>query len=76
MPSITAEQVNKLASIVAEDFGFSLSDDQLIESIYLLLENIAGFEQSLVDADDQVDRTIQLVRRRYHEQQSRENRDA
>ncbi len=68
MQTITDQQITQLASIVAEDCGSSLTDDQLKEYIYLLLENIAGFEQLLSNSDDQVDRIVQLIKRRYHDQ--------
>ena len=68
MHTITDQQINELASMLVEDFGSSLSDDQLTENIYLMLENVAGFEQQIVDSDGQVDQIIQRIRRRYHDQ--------
>ncbi|MGI9288222.1 MAG: hypothetical protein ACR2P1_22750 [Pseudomonadales bacterium] len=70
---LTYQQINDLATIVIKEHGSSLADDQLTESIYLLLEEIAGFEQCHSGADDESDHVVQQIKRRYDEQNCREN---
>ncbi len=63
MSLLTADQIEDLASIVLEECGSCLSDDELTEEIALLLEDIASFETA---ADDAVRQVLNQARSYYH----------
>ena len=65
-------QIKDLASMVTDECGCLLMDDQLTENIFQLLENIAGFEQNQVGGDG-VDRLVHEIKRHYYEQNGQEN---
>jgi len=61
---LTADQIQDLASIVLEECGSCLSDDELTEEIALLLEDIVGFETA---SDQLIRQVINLARSHYHD---------
>ena len=63
MSQLTSDQIEELASIVLEECGSCLSDDELTEEIALLLEDIAGFETA---SDRSVRYVINQARSHYH----------
>ena len=75
MSLLSEQQINDLASIVIDECGSRLTDDQLTEHIYLLLENIAGCEQCHSMNDEIVDRVFHEIKRQYNESTNKENRD-
>jgi len=64
MSLLTTVQIEDLASIVLEECGSCLSDDELTDEIALLLEDIAGFETVPEDAVRDV---INQARSHYHD---------
>ena len=63
MSLLTADQIQDLASIVLEECGSCLSDDELTDEIVLLLEDVAGFETASATS---VRHVIDQARSHYH----------
>ncbi|VWC41067.1 hypothetical protein BLA13014_06889 [Burkholderia aenigmatica] len=49
-PTLTNEQICELAAAVCDDFGGDLSRAAFIEKLWLLVEDVPGFEAGEVDA--------------------------
>ena len=66
---LSEEQVRELVSIVIDQFGVDLSGNELIESIYLILEDIPGIE---IEGIQDIHCVINQVRNLYDDKVKRE----
>ena len=69
---LTDDQIHEFVNVVIDQFGTGLSEDELFESIYLVMESVPGIE---MESTQEIHCVVNQIRNLYHDQHEDRNKN-
>ena len=69
---LTDDQIHEFVNVVIDQFGTGLSGNELVESIYLVMESVPGIE---TESTQEIHCVVNQIRNLYHVNINHENRN-